>query len=105
MRFYLFGHALYEKALAPFAGVTGRGTIFEVEADFFARPPARQLAALDGRLAQRISDTAQFTATRELPPVPILGVPGWCGDNAHEQYYDNGDYFRPARADDVTGRR
>lgn len=106
MRFYLFGHALYEKALTPFAGVTGRGVIFEVGADFPAQPPAAQLAALDNRLAQRIGDAAQFMATRELAPVPILGVPGWCEENADEQYYDNTDYFRPAKATDVTaGRR
>jgi len=40
---------------------------------------------------------ARFAATRELTPVPILGVPGWCEDNARERYYDNPDYFRPAR--------
>ena len=105
MRFYLFGHALYEKALAPFAGVTGRGAIFEVVADFFAQPLAAQLAALDSRLALRVSETTQFTATRELAPVPILGVPGWCEDNAREQYYDNVDYFRPARTGEAIGRR
>jgi len=106
MRFYLFGHALYEKALAPFAGVTGRGVIFEVGADFPAQPLAAQLAALDGLLARRIDDTVQFMATRELAPVPILGVPGWCEENADERYYDNVDYFRPAKAADVTaGRR
>ncbi len=95
LRFYLFGHALYEKALAPFAGVTGRGAIFDVGADFLARPLAAQLTELDRRLAQRVGDEAQFTATRELAPVPILGVPGWCEDNADERYYDNIDYFRP----------
>jgi len=97
MRFYLFGHALYEKALAPFTGVTGRGVIFEVEDAFFALPLDAQLTALDARLAARIGDAARFEATRELTPVPILGVPGWCEDNAREQYYDNLDYFRPAR--------
>ena len=98
MRFYLFGHALHEKALAPFTGVTGRGVIFEVADAFFALPLAAQLPALDARLAARISDAARFAATRELTPVPILGVPGWCEDNAREQYYDNLDHFRPARA-------
>jgi len=97
MRFYLFGHALYEKALQPFAGVTGRGVIVEVGAGFFAQPLAAQLAALDGEVAQRITDAAQFRMTRELAAVPILGVPGWCEDNVCEAFYDNVDYFRPAR--------
>jgi len=98
MRFYLFGHALYEKALAPFAGVTGRGVLFEADAGFIAQPLAAQLYALDTWLASRIGDAAQFAATSELAPVPILGVPGWCDDNADERYFDNTDYFRPARS-------
>lgn len=97
LRFYLFGHALYEKALAPFVGVTGRAVIFGVEDLFFELPLATQLDRLDMRLAARIGDGAQFSATRELVPVPILGIPGWCDDNASAQYYDNLDYFRPAR--------
>lgn len=101
MRFYLFGHALYEKALAPFTGVTGRGVLFEVEDAFFALPLAAQLQALDTRLAAQFGDEARFAATRELTPVPILGVPGWCGDNARADYYDNLEYFRPARAADA----
>jgi len=97
MRFYLFGHALYEKALAPFLGVTGRGVMFEVEHAFFTLPLAAQLPALDARLAAHIGNAARFVTTRELAPVPVLGVPGWCDANACEQYYDNLDYFRPAR--------
>jgi hypothetical protein len=97
MRFYLFGHAIYEKALASFVGVTGRAAIFEVEDAFLNLPLGAQIAELDARLAARIGDAAQFSATRELTPVPILGVPGWCDDNASAHYYDNLDYFRPAR--------
>ena len=95
MRFYLFGHALYEKALTPFAGVTGRGVIFEVAPAFFNLPLAQQLNELDARLAERANDPSQFLATRELAPVPVLGVPGWCEDNAREEYYDDAAYFRP----------
>jgi len=97
MRFYLFGHALYEKALAPFTGVTGRGVIFGVDDAFFEMPSAAQLTALDAQLAAHIGNAARLATTRELVPVPILGVPGWCEDNARERYYDNPDYFRPAR--------
>jgi len=95
MRFYLFGHALYEKALAPFAGVTGRGVIFDVESRFFEAPLAEQLSTLDARLASRIGH--EFATTRELAPVPLLGVPGWCDENRDERYYDDTSYFRPAR--------
>ena len=105
MRFYLFGHALYEKALEPFVGVTGRGAIFEVESAFFDTPLSAQIAELDLRLAIRLGDARRFSAPHDLPPIPILGVPGWCENNALEQFYDNTAYFRPASARKATGRR
>jgi len=105
MRFYLFGHALYEKALEPFVGVTGRGAIFEVESAFFDTSLGAQLAELDLRLATRLGDARRFSAPHDLPPIPILGVPGWCEDNAREQFYDNTAYFRPVSAGKATDRR
>ncbi len=97
MRFYLFGHALYEKALRPFTGITGRGILIEVDADFFAAPLPGQIARLDAMTAARLADPARLCSTRELAPVPILGVPGWCADNARERYYESPDYFRSGR--------
>ena len=97
MRFWVFGHALYEKALQPFLGVTGRGVLMEVEPGLLALPPADQVAELDARLAGYVSDPRNLTATRELAVVPILGVPGWFRGNEREDFYDNTDYFRPRR--------
>ena len=97
MRFHLFGHALYEKALRPFTGITGRGILLKVEPGLFEAPPATQLAAIDAKVAQHISDPGSLAGTRELAVVPILGVPGWCPGNEREAYYDDTDYFRPAR--------
>jgi hypothetical protein len=99
MRFYLFGHALYEKALNPFTGITGRGLLFEVEAGFFDASSAVQIARIDDMAASRLADPTALRSTRELAPVPILGVPGWWAGNVHESYYDNLDYFRTGRAD------
>jgi len=95
MRFYLFGHALYEKALRPFAGVTGRGLCFDVNRDFLRASVSMQLAELDDRVAVQVADPERLAATRDLAHVPILGVPGWCADNEAESYYDNREYFRP----------
>lgn len=97
MCFCLFGHALYEKALRPFTGITGRGILFEVDAGFFTSPLSVQLERLDAMLAVRLNDTSRLNSTGELAPVPILGVPGWCADNVRESYYDNPDYFRCGR--------
>jgi hypothetical protein len=97
MHFFLFGHALYEKALRPFTGITGRGLLFQSEPGFFSATPTEQIERLDAMLAQRLLDAAALKTTRDLAPVPILGVPGWCEDNAREPYYDNVEYFRPGR--------
>lgn len=105
MRFYLFGHALYEKALQPFSGVCGRGVIFGVDDAFFDRSLGEQLIGLDLRLATHLDDAGRFSATRELAPLPILGVPGWCDGNAGEQFYDDVQYFRPRPVESATGRR
>jgi hypothetical protein len=95
MRFWLFGHALYEKALHPFAGITGRGISFDTDAGFLNAPPAVQLDELDRRVAAHIGNPERLTATRDLLHVPVLGVPGWCAANEVESYYDNTKYFRP----------
>ncbi len=95
MDFFIFGHALYEKALQPYAGITGRGVIFDCDADFFRRPVAEQLGAIDDWLAGALNADGRFAATRELNAVPMLGVPGWCDENARETYYDDSRYFRP----------
>lgn len=97
MRWYLFGHAIYEKALLPFEGITARGVLFDVDNAFLNRSLAEQMAILDARLAERIADPVQFKATRELAPVPILGVPGWWPDNERAAFYDNTEYFRAGR--------
>lgn len=102
MRWLLFGHAIYEKALAPFVGITGRGVLLEVDAGFHALPLHAQMAQLDARVAALVADAASFKATRELAPVPILGVPGWWPANRAQAFYDNTDYFRPGRARKVA---
>ena len=99
MRYVLFGHALYEKALRPFVGITGRGIVLKTELDLLAAPVAEQIDALDARIAAHVADSANLLATRELAVVPVLGVPGWCQGNEQELYYDNADYFRSGRTE------
>ena len=98
MRFYLFGHALYEKALQPFTGITARALLFEVGTEFVDATLEEQLAYLDAAAARRIADSRTVRSPRDLPPLPILGVPGWCAANAEATYYDNRDHFRKRRA-------
>src|SRR5262249_27336191 len=93
LRFYLFGPAPFAKALNPFPGVTGRGVIVEVTDAFFPMSLADQVSVLDGKVAAQLNDPNAFLSTDACPPIPILGVPGWCEDNVVESYYDNHDCF------------
>jgi hypothetical protein len=97
MRFWLFGHALYEKALQPFTGITARALLFEVEAGFFKARPEEQLGRLDALAASQLADPQTVRTPRDLPPLPILGVPGWCAANAQAAYYDDQAQFRKRR--------
>lgn len=97
MAFYLFGHGLYEKALHPYTGMTGQGLLLLVAQDFFTWTAAQRLAHLDELLADYLLAPAHCRSTRELSPVPLLGVPGWTAENEDAAYYDNSDYFRPGR--------
>ena len=93
----IFGHGLYEKALQPYIGMTGQGVVLAVEQDFFIWALPQQLAHLDTLLADRLALPEYGKSTRELSPVPLLGVPGWTADNEREAYYENTRYFRPSR--------
>jgi hypothetical protein len=97
MHFYLFGHALYEKALCPYSGITARGILLDESADFFSADTVTQTNCLDALLESKLLDAGAWNSTRELAPVPILGVPGWCADNEAEAYYDDTGYFRRGR--------
>jgi hypothetical protein len=96
MGFYIFGHGLYEKAMRPYAGLTGQGLVLEVAPEFFGRPQDERLAHLDIKLADYLNSPAHGNSTRELTPVPLLGIPGWAEAQCAE-YYDDTDYFRPGR--------
>ena len=97
MGFYLFGHGLYEKALQPYVGMTGQGLLIRVEQQFFSWPQAEQLHHLDCLLAAYLAVPEHCRSTRELSPVPLLGVPGWEAENDHAEYYENTAYFRSGR--------
>jgi hypothetical protein len=97
MRFHLFGHALYEKALAPYKGITGKSVIVDVSARELERPLPQQLASLDAQLARSFADMRSLASTEDYAPLPILGVPGWTADNESERYYEDTQQFRPGR--------
>ena len=94
LRVYVVGHALMEKALRPYVGMTAHALAIVVDRELVDAPPARQLASLDTLAAAEI---ARLDAPQTLTPLPVLGIPGWWRENEAESFYDNEGYFRPRR--------
>lgn len=92
-----FGHAIYEKGLTPYLGMTANTLLLEVEAAYFSQPLSERLQQIDTRLAAIFRDGTRYSQPKDLQPFPILGMPGWDAANSHESYYDNTRYFRPGR--------
>lgn len=95
MRFYIFGHALYEKALQPYAAMTGKVSVFSVSEHFSLNQLDTQLGELDDWLSARLMK--DIKNADDFSPLPIMGVPGWSSENEVENFYDNKDIFRPSR--------
>ncbi|MBI5040235.1 MAG: DUF3025 domain-containing protein [Gammaproteobacteria bacterium] len=97
LRCISFGHAVYEKALRPYLGMTANAVLLDVEPDLLLLPMESLLPALDERLAALFTNGTLYTQPRDLQPFPILGMPGWDPANAQAAYYDKVQYFRPGR--------
>lgn len=97
LRVHVFGHAVYEKLLDPYVGLTGHAALFHVQQTLIDSALAKRNAALDRSLAAFLRERTASWSPQDLHPVPLLGVPGWHPDTADERFYENRDYFRPGR--------
>ena len=97
MRFLVFGHSLYEKALRPYPGITGKALVLPVTAQELNQPLNEMIALADALLAGVMADPQRFGAETRLQPLPLLGVPGWAAENENPAYYEDVRYFRPKR--------
>ena len=93
-RFFTFGHACYEQALAPYVGMVAKTLLVDVPGDFLAAGPEHQAELADALVARHFSDRANFPSPKALPPMPVLGVPGWHDANAQETFYHDAQHFR-----------
>lgn len=84
VRFVVVGHALLEKALAPYPAMTGK--CLTLIGDW------RGLDAVDAAAARAL---AAVDTPRRLAPLPVQGIPGWDAANASADYYANREIFRP----------
>jgi hypothetical protein len=96
VRFIAFGHALYEKALAPYPGIAGKTVFLPVDELFFMLPIEAQVERADALLAAHFSQRTRFASPRAMAPLPVMGVPGWHPGTADEAFYDDTAHFRPA---------
>jgi hypothetical protein len=87
MRFVVVGHALLEKALAPYPAMTGKCLMLVPES---LDPDVME--------AQAVTALGAIDTPRQLAPLPIQGIPGWDAANAQPSYYANQEIFRPARS-------
>jgi hypothetical protein len=97
VRVFVFGHAMLEKALAPYVGMTAHVIAFHVDRDFLEAPPRRQLESVDELAAAYVADPAQLRTPQDLAPLPVLGVPDWWPDNERGAFYDDASHFRAGR--------
>jgi hypothetical protein len=95
MRVYLFGHALFEKALSPYVGMTAHALLLPVPQDLILASPPQQLGEIDARAALQVE---AMTTPQAFSPLPLLGVPGWWAENAAATFYDDAQHFRPGRS-------
>lgn len=90
---YVVGHAMLEKALTPYIGMTAHCVLMKQDGDFFEKTYPEQLEAIDRLVSDRWI-TRIIQQPRDLQPFPLLGVPGWWHEPQDEVFYANADYFR-----------
>lgn len=95
VRVFAFGHSLHEKALEPHIGMVAKAVFVPVAAGFHAREPDAQLAQVDAALEAHFADRARFRSPRIMPPIPVMGIPGWHPRTAEAAFYDDRAHFRP----------
>jgi hypothetical protein len=89
-----FGHALMEKLVQPYKGITAHTWVVWVDPHFFKQDFALQVQQLDRQVSAQLQSHALTTA--DYTPLPVLGVPGWWPGQDHAFYADQ-SVFRAKR--------
>jgi DUF3025 family protein len=102
LKLITFGHALYEKGLSPYVGMTANCILFLVDEKILQQANQQQLNWVDRELAKLFVEGKPYSKPKDLCPFPLLGLPGWDSDNTAEDYYDNENYFRAGRGKKIN---
>lgn len=92
-----FGHALYEKGLSPYIGMTSNSVLIHVDEKVITSDMSNKLKWIDQSLSTLFQDGKEYAKPRDLSPFPVLGLPGWHAENEDEKFYENKAYFRSGR--------
>jgi hypothetical protein len=95
LRIVVFGHAVLEKALTPWAGISCKALLIPVEATLLQAPVARLAQVLDAAAAAWFDAYARSSSPRDLAPLPVFGYPGWSEGGTRPEFYADTRYFRP----------
>jgi hypothetical protein len=94
-RVFVFGHAVLEKLVDPFKGITVHALLVQVEP---GRRTAREdaLRSLDAGIARALAGDGILRTTGELSPLPVAGIPGWWAEGPQDAaFYGDAGVFRP----------
>ena len=86
MRFLVLGHAVLEKALDPWPGITCKAVFVAPQGD------------ADLHAAEWLRALPADATPRELAALPIFGYPGWLPAGEEPSFYEDARFFRGARA-------
>ena len=85
MRCVVLGHAVLEKALEPWPGITCKTIFVAIGTD------------ADAQAAAWLARLPLHATPRELAALPVFGYPGWLAESARPEFYDDARYFHPFR--------
>jgi len=96
-RFVLAGHSAYEKAMAPYPGITCKALFVPTPRERLEAPFSSLVDWLDGEAAVWLDALPDDAAPRRMPPLPVFGYPGWLPGSTHAGFYADRRWFRPGR--------
>ena len=93
----LCGHAMLEKYLSPYKGMTAKALLILVNTEFLALPRTELLEHFDLEIASEMLRGQLIRKPADLSPLPLAGVPGWwpLQDQDTDRFYKDLDVFRP----------
>lgn len=95
MRIVVFGHAVLEKALAPWPGITCKALLVPVEEALLRAADEALAEVLDAAAAAWFDACARVSSPRDLAPLPVFGYPGWSEGGGRPEFYADARIFRP----------